>query len=150
MIRISLIIAALSLSACATTTPLPIDATTASICDDIWTVDTVTAQPGRLDEATQYYEAAWLPARVIAKESGAIKDYRILHSTQAGEPEFQLLTVYEDEAQFAGAEDAFQAIFESLDLPDRLLINGLERSQFIADTIGANNYRFLESDKGPC
>ena len=150
MIRISLFSVLMALSACTTVAPAATEIAEASVCDDIWTLDTVTVQPGRLAEATEYYETAWLPARVIAKAEGAIKDYHLLHSKQDGEPEFQLLTVYEDEQQFAGAEDAFQAIFQRLELPRPLLINGLKRSDFIADTIGANDYRFLQSEKGPC
>lgn len=149
MIRVVFAIAALGLSACTTVTEKTHPGASSN-CDDIWTVNTVSVQPERLTEAKLYYEAAWLPARAIAKNEGAIKDYQLLHSKKAGEPEFQLVTIYEDDAQFAAAEDEFQAIFRRLELPRPLLINGLERSQIIADTIGADDYRFLRSSAGPC
>jgi len=119
-------------------------------CDDIWTINSVTVLPEMETQAQRYYEAAWLPARVRAKAKGIVKDYMLMSSGKPDQPDIQLITVYEDDQQWNASEDAFQAIFKELGLPRPLLIDGLERSQIIADTIGADDYRFVRSVSGPC
>lgn len=143
------LIGVIGLASCTTTTEL-VPANTAPSCDDIWTINSITAQDGRADEAKRYYEAAWLPARVVAKRTGVIKDYRLLSSEKPDQPGFQLVTMYEDDAQFAASEDAFQSIFRALKLPRPLLIDGLGRDAIIANTDGADDYRFVRSSAGPC
>lgn len=137
------------MSACASTnTPAPLTAQTS--CDDIWTINSITVQPDREAQAIDYYEAAWLPARVIAKRDGAIKDFHLLKTEKRDQPTIQLVTLYEDSDQFERSEDAFQAIFRRLKLPRPLIIDGMERSAIIAQTVGADDYRFIVSAKGPC
>lgn len=119
-------------------------------CDDIWTINSVTVLPNMETQAQRYYEAAWLPARVRAKAEGVVKDYRLLSSGKPDQPDIQLITVYENDAQWNASEDAFQAIFKDLGLPRPLLIDGLERSQIIADTIGADDYRDVRAVLGLC
>lgn len=121
-----------------------------SICDDIWTINSITIRPGQADLVTRYYEAAWLPARVVAKENGTIKDFRLLRSDKPEQPGIQLITLYEDDAQFAASEDAFQSIFKALNLPRPLLIDGATRADIFADTIGADDYRVMRSELGTC
>ncbi|MGJ8561144.1 MAG: hypothetical protein ACSHX3_12990 [Litorimonas sp.] len=120
------------------------------ICDDIWTINSVTIRQGQADLAKRYYEAAWLPARVVAKENGTIKDFRLLRSDKPEQPGIQLITLYEDDAQFAASEDAFQSIFKVLDLPRPLLIDGVARADIFSDTMGADDYRVMRSELGSC
>ncbi|WP_298918520.1 hypothetical protein [uncultured Algimonas sp.] len=141
--------AALFLSGCATSNIADPEQQSAR-CDDIWTINSVTALPDRTSEAKRYYEAAWLPARRVAKEKGVIKDFHLLSTQKPDQPGFQLVTVYEDADQFAASEEAFQSIFRAMELPRPLLIDGLERAQIIADTSGADDYRFVVSPAGPC
>jgi len=119
-------------------------------CDDIWTINSITVLPDMETQAQRYYEAAWLPARVRAKAEGVVKDFRLMSSDKPNQPDIQLITIYEDDQQWNASEEAFQAIFKDLGLPRPLLIDGLERSQIIADTVGADDYRFVRSVSGPC
>jgi hypothetical protein len=121
-----------------------------SACDDIWTINSVTIRPGQEDLAQRYYEAAWLPARIVAKENGTIKDFRLLQTDKPEHPDIQLITLYEGDAQFSASEDAFQSIFKTLELPRPLLIDGVGRADIFSDTIGADDYRIMRSKIGNC
>lgn len=142
-------IASLMLSGCGIPSNSSLDPQT-SICDDIWTVNSVTIRPGQADLAKRYYEAAWLPARIVAKENGTIKDFRLLQSDKPEHPGIQLITLYETDAQFAASEDAFQSIFRALKLPRPLLIDGISRADIFSDTVGADDYRVMRSSIGTC
>jgi hypothetical protein len=149
MRTVSLALASLIFSGCGIASNSPLDAVT-SVCDDIWTINSVTILSGQTELAQRYYEAAWLPARVTAKENGAIKDFRLLRSDKPEQPGIQLITLYEDDAQFDAREDAFQSIFKALDLPRPLFIDGLGRADIFSDTIGADDYRIIGSEIGAC
>lgn len=122
------------------------------VCEAITTVNVIEVQPGKTREARAYYRTGWASAREVALERGVIASYNLLVSESgvSEEPEVILITTYQNRAQFDQAEERFQAIFEELDLPRPLLIEGLTRAQILGPIEGAEDYRTVYSSLGNC
>ena len=126
--------------------------TAAAQCAAITTVNTIDVMPGMAAEARAYYREGWAASREEAVRRDVIDSYALLAS-QRGEsehPEIILITRYRDAEQFAVAEERFQDIFKSLDLPRPLLIDGKTRAELVGPVVGADDYRVVYSSEGDC
>lgn len=110
-------------------------------CDVIWSINTITVQAGMQDEARQYYEAGWLPARQEAMRRGVIEDYLILFQDEGEDTQakVQLMTAFARGPQYENREDNFMAIFQALEI-SRPLVPGLTRDEIIAETGGGSSF----------
>lgn len=127
------------MSSCASTSA---QSTNAVRCARIWTINAVEIRPEMWDLARRYYETGWLPARREALRRGLIADYRLLVTRDQRDrsPQVQLITVYEDRAQFEAREANFQSIFRAMPVARPITIDGRGRDEIFASTVGLEDY----------
>ena len=79
-------------------------------------IDLMQTLPGEQADYLQFVNLNWAPARAIAVERGAVRDYEILSRTVDGESwDVMLRTTYVDEDAYARREEIFAEIFEARD-----------------------------------
>ena len=116
---------------------------TAAHAESIWTINSAKVRPGMIEKARRYYDAAWLPARREAVRLGYIKSFRLLAVPEESktDAEFVLITEYESQEKFAVREKNFQSIFEQINTPRPLRVDGLGRDEIFESVKGMENYQ---------
>ena len=105
---------------------LPLSATA-----EVVTVDSVRVLNGNIEEAVYFYEHNWKKFRVAAINKGIITSFKLLvKSSQDGQNDILLVTVFESQEQYQQREENFLAIMQDAREGGPALLNNKSPAEF--------------------